>query len=78
MDPAEFEGMLREQLADRDRHISARAFHPAQRAEADEMFVAAVMAAAGHGGLADEGKKLRRARAARQQDENRAFAGKAG
>ena len=77
MDAAEFEALVRAEVALRDQRIASRAFHPTQRLEADEAFIAAVMTAAGLGGLADGGKKLRRSRAARKQDEDRVF-GKAG
>jgi hypothetical protein len=78
MDAGDFEQLVRAELALRDQRYSARLFHPAQQAEADELFVQAVKTAAGFGDLADEGRKLRRARTARQRDEDQAFAGKAG
>jgi hypothetical protein len=73
MDAEAFEALVRAELALRDQRISARAFHPDQRAEADEIFVRQVKSAAGHGGLADAGKRLSKARRARQAYEARAF-----
>ncbi len=78
MNAEEFEQLLRAEIALRDQRIASRAFHPDQRLEADEAFVAAIMTAAGHGGPGDGGRKLAKARRARQRDEDRAFAGKAG
>jgi len=76
MDAESFEALLRAEVALRDQRIASRAFHPTQRLEADEAFVAAIMTAAGCGGPADGGRKLKTARRARQRDEDRAFAGR--
>jgi len=76
MDAEAFEALVRAELALRDQRIDARRFHPDQRTEANEMFVRAVKTAAGHGGLADTGKTLVKARRSRQRDEDRAFAGR--
>jgi hypothetical protein len=73
MNAEEFEALLRAELALRDQRIDARRFHPDQRTEADEMFVRAVKTAAGHGGLADTGKTLAKARRSRQRAEDQAF-----
>ena len=78
MDAAEFEALVRAELALRDKRLRARLFHPDQRTEADEAFVSAMMQGAGFGGPADDGKALAKARRSRQRSEDRAFAGKAG
>lgn len=73
MDGGQLEQLVRSEMALRDQRYAARLFHPAQQAEADEMFVSAIMTAAGHGDLADGGKALKVARRSRQRDEDRAF-----
>jgi hypothetical protein len=73
MDAAGFEALVRSELALRDKRRQGRLFCPANYAEADELFVAAVLEGAGYGPPADQGAALVRARTSRRRNTERAL-----
>jgi hypothetical protein len=71
--PEQFEALVRRELAQRDARRRARIGDPYAQAEADQLFVNAVMGAAGHPPSAEGVKVLARARRARRLNEEAAF-----
>lgn len=75
MTPDEFEALIRREMAERDKRRRARLGDAIAYAEADRLCADAIMQAAGFAPPADSEKVARKARRARQANEDAAFGG---
>lgn len=73
MNPEEFEALIRRELAGRDKRKRARIGDPIAYAEADQLAVNAIMAAAGYAAPPGGEGVVRRAQRARRANEDEAF-----